>query len=106
MTKPTPPARTPAEREAALAKAAHARTVRAGLKAEVASGEVDLAEVFRRADDDEVVANIKLLTLIEAIPHMGKIKSRRLLEELRISRQRRLRGVGVRQRERLLERMS
>ena len=106
MTTPTPPARTDAEREAALAKAAHARTVRAELRSEVAAGAVDLPEVFRRADDDPVVANIKLLTLLEAIPNIGKVRSRRLLDELDISEKRRLRGVGARQRERLVERLS
>lgn len=80
--------------------------MRAALKAEVASGEVDLAEVFRRADADEVVANIRVLTLLEAMPNIGKVRSRRLLEELEISERRRLRGVGDRQRERLLGRLS
>lgn len=106
MASPTPPRRTAVEREAALAKAAHARTVRADLKGEVAAGCVDLPEVFRRADEDEVVANIKLLTLLEAIPNIGKIRSRRLLADLGISEKRRLRGVGDRQRERLVERLS
>jgi len=106
VTTPTPPARTGAEREAALAKAAHARTVRAELRTEVVAGAVDLPEVFRRADEDPVVANIKLLTLLEAIPNIGKVRSRRLLDELGISPKRRLRGVGARQRERLEERLS
>ena len=56
--------------------------------------------------NETVLANIKLLKMLEAIPHMGKIKSRRLLEELKISEKRRLRGVGKLQRERLLERFS
>ena len=106
MPKSTPPARSDEERRAALRKAAHARTVRAELKADVAAGTVDLAGVFRRADEDDVVANIKVLTLIEAIPNIGKVRSRRLLGELGISQSRRLRGVGARQRERLLERLA
>ena len=52
------------------------------------------------------MANIKLLTLLEAIPNIGKVRSRRLLDELGISPKRRLRGVGARQRERLEERLS
>jgi len=105
VTPPIPPARTAAEREEALVRAAHARAVRAELKAEVAAGNVSLAEVMARADDDEVVANIKLLTLLEAVPNIGKVRSRRLLGELGISERRRLRGVGSRQRARLLERL-
>jgi hypothetical protein len=106
VTPPTPPARTAAEREEALARAAQARAVRAELKAEVAAGNVSPAEVMARADNDEVVANIKLLTLLEAVPNIGKVRSRRLLGELGISERRRLRGVGDRQRARLLERLS
>jgi hypothetical protein len=105
VTATSPPARTPAEREAALARAAHARRVRADLKAEVAAGQLSLAQVFQQADEDDVVANIKLLTVLEAVPNIGKIRSRRLLAELDISERRRLRGVGVRQRTRLLERL-
>jgi len=102
-TRPTPPARSDDERRAALVKAAAAREARAALKAEVTAGEIDLSEVFARADDDDVVANIKVLTLLEALPYVGKIRSRRMMAELGISESRRLRGVGSRQRARLLE---
>ena len=102
---PTPPPRDDAERAAALEKAAHARAVRAALKADVAAGAVSMAEVFEQADTDEVVANIKLLSLLQALPYVGKVRSRRLLDELGISERRRLRGVGPRQRDRLLERV-
>ncbi|MEL7207801.1 MAG: integration host factor, actinobacterial type [Actinomycetota bacterium] len=103
---PTPPPRSEEQKRAALAKAAHARTVLAELKAEVAAGEIDLAAVLARADEDEVVANVKLSKVLQSLPNMGKIKTKRLLEELEISESRRLRGVGPRQRERLLERLS
>ena len=103
---PTPPDRTDAQRAAALAKARHTREVWAGIKRQVAAGELDLATVFARADRDETIANLKVLKVLESLPNIGKIRSRRLLGDLGISESRRLRGVGERQRERLLERLS
>lgn len=105
-TDPVPPPRTAAQREAALAKAGEARATRAELKQAIHDGTIGLDEVFARAEDDEVVANIKVLTLLEAIPYVGKIRSRRMLEDLGISERRRVRGVGSRQRVRLLERIA
>ena len=48
------------------------------------------------------VAGIKVSALVVSMPHMGKIKAKRLLEELRIAENRRLRGLTPRQRADLL----
>ncbi len=103
---PIPPKRTAEQRAAALAKARHARELRAALKQQVAQGDLSIEAVFERAETDEVVANIKLLTLLEAVPYIGKIRSRRMLAALEISERRRLRGVGQHQRQRLFERIA
>jgi hypothetical protein len=90
-------------RRQALEKAAQARRVRAQLKQQLKSGEIDFAEVLRRAEDDEVVAKTKVSAVLEALPKVGKVRARKLMERLDISPSRRVRGLGANQREKLLE---
>jgi hypothetical protein len=97
-------------RRKALEKAAEARRARADLKQQLKVGEIDFAEVLRRADADEVIGKTKVTAILEALPRMGKVRTRRLMdgkvegyEDLVIAQSRRLRGLGAHQRERLLE---
>jgi len=103
---PTPPPLSDEQRRAALEKAAEARRVRAQLKADLQAGAVSLTDVFTRADDEKVVADTKILTVLESLPNIGKVRSRRTLEELQISERQRVRGVGSEQRRRLVERFE
>ncbi len=91
-----------AARREALEKAAHARKVRAELKEELKTGAIGLEEVLARADHDEIVGKTKVSAVLEAIPKVGKVRARKLMERLDISPSRRLRGLGANQRERLL----
>ena len=90
------------QRRAALAKAAVARRTRADLKQMLKTGEVDLVEVFRRAEGNESIAKMKVADVIEAMPSYGKVKARKLMERVDIAPTRRLRGLGRKQREALL----
>jgi DnaJ-class molecular chaperone len=101
-----PPQLTPEQRTAALEKAAEARRARAELKELLRTGSVDVHELFRRSDEDDVIAGMKVSAALAAMPGLGKVKANRLMEELGIADNRRLRGLGVRQREALLERLS
>jgi len=103
---PTPPPLSDEQRRAALEKAAEARRVRAQLKADLQAGSLTLAEVFARADEDKVVADTKILTVLESLPNIGKVRSRRTLQELQISERQRVRGVGANQRDKLVERFE
>lgn len=89
-------------RRQALEKAAEARKVRAELKQQLKSGEIDFREVLRRADADEVVGKTKVAAVLEAMPRLGKVRARKLMERLDISPSRRLRGLGGNQRAKLL----
>jgi hypothetical protein len=93
-------------RREALNKAAQARKLRAEMKQRLKSGEIDLPHVLARADDDEVIAKTRVSEVLEAMPKVGRVRARRLMERLDISSSRRLRGLGVNQRERLLEAFS
>lgn len=101
---PMPPELSPDQRQAALAKASAARRLRAELKDKLKMGSTSLPELFDLAGTDETVAKMKVLTVLESLPGLGKVKARRLMEELNISESRRIRGLGSQQRETLLKR--
>lgn len=90
------------QRALALEKAAAARRQRAEIKALLKTGSLTLAEVFERAETDDIVAGTKVYPLLASMPRMGKIKAKRLMEDLRIAENRKIRGLGSRQREDLL----
>ena len=100
---PLPPALTPDERRAALEKAAIARRIRADVKEQLKSASLTLTELFTRADDDDVLGKLKVVSMLESMPNTGKVKARRLMRDLDISESRRLRGLGPNQRRRLLD---
>lgn len=99
---PLPELSADARREA-LQKAAEARKVRAELKQQLKAGEIGFPEVLDRADEDVVVGKTKVSAVLEALPRVGKVRARKLMERLDISPSRRLRGLGANQRSRLLE---
>lgn len=100
---PLPPALTPEQRQAALDKAAAARRERAELKEKLKMGSVNLRELLNLADNHEVIAKMKVLAVLESLPGVGKVKARRIMDDIGISETRRVRGLGDQQRNRLLE---
>jgi len=66
-------------------------------------GSTSLKELLDEADRDEVVGKMKVLTLLESLPGVGKVRARRLMEEIGISESRRVRGLGAQQRDALLK---
>jgi len=99
---PQPPALTPEQRQAALAKAAEARRARAIVKDKLKTGELVFSQVLELAGIDELVAGIKVLAILESLPGVGKVKARRAMTEIGIADTRRLRGLGDQQRKALL----
>lgn len=92
------------DRKKALEKAAAARHARAELRENVKAGKVTLAEVL--SSEDPIAKRLKVSTLIESLPGYGKARAAKLMEELGISESRRVQGLGVRQREELLNRLG
>ncbi len=101
-----PPVLTDEQRKAALQKAAEARRVRAELKERLKMGSISLTEVLDMASRDDVVGKTKVLAVLESLPGVGKVKARRLMEEIGIAESRRLRGLGDQQRASLLASFS
>lgn len=100
---PNPPQLTDEQRRAALEKAAEARRVRAEVKARLKMGTLSLGDLLNQADEDNTVAKIKVLAVLESLPGVGKVTARRKMDELGIAESRRLSGLGPQQRERLLK---
>lgn len=98
------PQLTDEQRKAALEKAAAARHARAELREKIKKGEVSLASVL--ASDDAIASRMKVSALIESLPGYGKAKATKIMDELCISATRRVKGLGARQREQLLEVLS
>ena len=96
------PKMTDEQRAAALARAAEARRVRAEIKQLLKTGSLNLEDVFARAEEDDLVGGIKVFAVVLSMPKMGKIKTIRLLEDLRIAENRRLRALTPRQKADLL----
>jgi signal recognition particle GTPase len=103
---PLPPALSADQRQAALEKAAVARRLRAELKEKLKMGSISLSDLLRQADTDEVVGKMKVLSVLESLPGLGKVKARRMMEEVGISDTRRLHGLGDQQRKKLFERLN
>lgn len=99
----TPPELDPEQRRAALAKAAEVRRIRADVKQMLKAGEVTLPELFAKADGAEALARMRVHQVLESMPNFGKVKARKLMEELDIARSRRIQGLGHRQRAALLD---
>jgi DNA uptake protein ComE-like DNA-binding protein len=99
------PELTPEQRAQALAKAAEARKKRAELKGELKSGKQTLTDVLKRSDDD-TVGKMKVSNVLESLPGVGKVRAQKIMEELDISTSRRVRGLGAKQREQLLDKFG
>ncbi len=100
----TPPQLTPEQRAAALEKAAEARTARAEIKARLKMGSMTLAEALDSNDPN--VLKLKVVSLLESLPGVGKVKARKLMDEIGIAENRRVQGLGAQQREALLTQLA
>jgi hypothetical protein len=98
---PLPPPLTQEQRRQALAKAADARRRRAELKDQLKSGSTTLRELLDRSEDD-VVAKMKVTSVLESLPGVGRVRARQIMERLDISETRRMKGLGAKQRQNLL----
>ncbi len=91
------PSLTPEQRAAALEKAAEARKARAELKNQLKHGGITLEQVLKDGQTNETVGKMKVSAVLEALPKVGKVKARQIMDELGISETRRVRGLGSNQ---------
>lgn len=97
---------TPEQRAAALEKAAAARRERAEIKNRLKNASGSLGDVIQEGQTNEVIGKMKVSALLEAMPGVGKVRARQIMEEIGISETRRVRGLGANQREALVSRFA
>jgi predicted flap endonuclease-1-like 5' DNA nuclease len=91
------PELTAEQRRAALEKAASVRKERAAVKERVRSSQATVQEVLHEGQDNDVIGKMRVIDLLQAIPGLGKVRARNLMERLGISESRRVRGLGANQ---------
>lgn len=91
------PPLTPEQRQAALDKAAASRRERAAVKNRLKHSGGSLVEVLRQGRENEVIAKMRVYDLLQAVPGLGKVRARQVMERLNISESRRVRGLGAKQ---------
>jgi hypothetical protein len=100
------PPLTPEQRVAALEKAAIVRRERAEVKNRLKYSQGSLSDVIKDGQDNAVVGKMKVSALLEAMPGVGKVRARQIMEEIGISESRRVRGLGANQIAALVERFN
>ena len=88
------PTLSPEQLSAARAAATRARRVRAEFKARVRAGDLSLSEALDEAAEDDVLAHVKVVDLLKALPRVGEKRAAEIMERLDIAPNRRIRGLG------------
>jgi hypothetical protein len=96
----TPPSLSPEQRAAALEKAKEARAARAEVKARLKMGSLSLADALQSGDAN--IGKLKVVSLLESLPGVGKVKARKVMDDVGIADNRRVQGLGAQQRQALL----
>lgn len=91
------PTLTSEQRTAALEKAAAARRERADVRNRLKHSGTSLREVLKEGQESEAIGKMKVTAILESIPGVGKVRARRIMEQVGISENRRLRGLGANQ---------
>ena len=91
------PILTHEQRQAALAKAAQARQLRAEVKNRLKHSGATLAEVITESRVNEVIAKLRVIDLLQSMPGVSKVRAKEIMGRIGIADSRRLRGLGVNQ---------
>jgi len=83
-----------------------ARSARADMQHHLKSGDLSLEDVLHRAEEDETIARTRVKVLLQNLPGVGSRGAVNAMEELGIAPNRRVGGLGSRQRDELLERFA
>ena len=67
-------------------------------------GSLSLSDAL--ASTDATVGKLKVVSLLESLPGVGKVKARRIMEDIGIADNRRVQGLGAQQKLALLEQLS
>jgi len=86
---------------AASAKAVIVRTKRAALRKQLKESQISFTEVLAVAITDEIISGMRVVTILESLPGIGKIKAAALMETCDIAHSWRMKGLGTTQSQKL-----
>ena len=98
----TPPKLTDEQRAAALQKAGEVRRERAVIKQRLKRGSLSAPDALEAARNDDVIAKLRVSTLLESLPGIGKVRAAQIMAQVGIAPTRRVQGLGELQRAALL----
>ena len=93
------------EKRQALKKAQEMRSQRAKIRQNLKNGKTTIREVLANINDD-IIAKMRVVYLLESLPRIGKIKTRKIMNDIGIDETRRIQGLGKRQKQALIERLG
>jgi len=93
------------EKKQALKKAQQVRSQRAKIRKDLKAGRTGIREILEQMDND-VIAKMRVAYLLESLPRIGKVRTRKIMNEIGIDETRRVQGLGSRQRQALIERFG
>ena len=96
------PQMTEGQRAKALEKAKETRRKRAEVRAKIKAGKLTAKKALAKRDDP-IYGKIKVSQFIQSFPGWGKAKAEKLMAEIGIAEDRRLKGLGENQVAKLIE---
>ena len=88
------PTLSPEQLQAARAAATESRRVRAALKNAVRDGSTSFSAALDQCSNDDVLAHIRVLDLLKAVPRIGEKRATEIMAKYDIAANRRVRGLG------------
>jgi ribosomal protein S13 len=67
------------------------------VKSQLKSGQVSVSDLLVVAQVDDIVAGMRVISVLEALPGIGRVKAAAIMESCGIAVSRRLRGLGPHQ---------
>ncbi len=96
------PVLTHGQRVAASAKATQIRIRRKEVKSQLKNKQITFADLLKVSEHDEIIAGMKVKSVLESLPAFGKVKAAALMKDCGIADTRRLKGLGLHQVQALL----
>lgn len=96
------PVLTQEQRVAASAKATQIRVRRKEVKLQLKNKQITFADLLKVSEQDEIIAGMKVKSVLESLPAFGKVKAAALMQNCGIAETRRIKGLGLHQSQALL----
>ena len=96
------PVLTQEQRIAASAKGVQIRVRRAEVKQQLKNQQITFPQLLEVSGKDDIIAGMKVQSVLESLPAIGKVKAAHLMDTCGIASSRRLKGLGANQVQALL----